>query len=101
MDVDLDVDMRLSARMYSEYILICSRYIFHIFVKYWYHFDVTIFKFRKISEIPKNREKKESGLRKKRVWRVKRDGRTIKGGTTKSSIDKQGKLEICLCTKYY
>ena len=43
MDVDLDVDMRLGARMNSKYILMCSRYIYHIFVRYWYHFDVTFF----------------------------------------------------------
>ena len=38
---------------------------FHIFVKYWYHFDVTIFKFRKISEIPKKPRKKRIRAQKK------------------------------------
>ena len=60
MDVDLDVDVRLSARMNSEYILICSRYIFHIFVKYWYHFDVTIFKISKKSQKFQKIEKKKN-----------------------------------------
>ena len=71
MDVDLDVDVRLSARMNSEYILICSRYIFHIFVKYWYHFDVTFFfKFRKnLRNFKKSRKKRIRAQKKTGVAR--------------------------------